>query len=360
MLKKNIIYKSVLLFLTIVLISLPFVKVPIFCSSRGIVVPIEMNTQLNSIVNGKVVECLLIKNNQSITKGDTLLIVETEQFDIQKSLYDKQTIDYDTQLNDINNLLNANYSKIQTDQYKKELLVMKEKIAQVETQLSLSEKEYKRIFILYEKGVVAKSEYDQYYHNYENLKKQISNIEQQQLLEWQTRKVDIENKLNNLNSESKKLSKQKENYVIIAPSSGRLVNFTGIQKGNFVYQGQIFGEISPENFLVAECLVSTKDIGFINLGQKVKFQIDTYNYNQWGVLEGEVIEIDNNLISKETGEGFFPVVCKIDKNFLQLKNGYCGFVKKGMTFTARFYLVERTIWQLLFDKIDDWFNPILK
>ncbi|WP_394337926.1 HlyD family efflux transporter periplasmic adaptor subunit [Chryseobacterium nematophagum] len=78
--------------------------------------------------------------------------------------------------------------------------------------------------------------------------------------------------------------------------SGRLVNFSGIQKNNFLGQGQSIGEISPEKSLIAECLVSPKNIGFIHTGQHAKYQIDTYNYNQWGLLEGKVSEIDQNIL----------------------------------------------------------------
>lgn len=68
--------------------------------------------------------------------------------------------------------------------------------------------------------------------------------------------------------------------IVFVPISGRLVNFSGVQKGNFIVQGQPIGEISPEENMVAECMVSPKDIGFIKKNQKVKFQIDAYNYNQ--------------------------------------------------------------------------------
>nr|WP_305051556.1 HlyD family secretion protein [Elizabethkingia bruuniana] len=87
--------------------------------------------------------------------------------------------------------------------------------------------------------------------------------------------------------------------------------------------------MSPEQSLVAECLVSPKDIGFIRTGQKVKFQIDTYNYNQWGLVDGRVQEIDQNIkINQQTGEASFRVLCKMDKNYLQLKNGYKGQIGK--------------------------------
>jgi len=49
----------------------------------------------------------------------------------------------------------------------------------------------------------------------------------------------------------------------------------------------------------------------------------------------------------------------MDQNFLSLPNGNKVFVGKGNTFNARFYLLDRTLWQLLFDRADDLFNPNL-
>ena len=54
---------------------------------------------------------------------------------------------------------------------------------------------------------------------------------------------------------------------------------------------------------------------------------------------------------------FFRVLCNLTAKSLRLKNGYTTDIKKGNTFTARFIITERSIWDLLFDKIDDWFNP---
>ena len=42
---------------------------------------------------------------------------------------------------------------------------------------------------------------------------------------------------------------------------------------------------------------------------------------------------------------------------MQLKNGYNSTIRKGMTLTARFTITNRTLWQLLYDKIDAWLNP---
>jgi membrane fusion protein, peptide pheromone/bacteriocin exporter len=53
----------------------------------------------------------------------------------------------------------------------------------------------------------------------------------------------------------------------------------------------------------------------------------------------------------------FRVRCTIDQKYVQLKNGYKGNIQKGLTFTAQFKLNRRSLWQLLFDKLDNWLNP---
>ena len=355
------IYKIILFLTILIFISFYFIRLPISSSSRGIIRSQTENTKIVSVVGGRVIENNLKKNNQEIKQGEKLLVITAEQLDTQKSLQNSQSSDYSAQLQDLHKLTRGQYGGLQTGQYQRELSAMQEKIAQVQTKLSLAKKDLDRAHLLYGQGVIPKAEYDKYYYDYQGFLTQVSSIREQQLAQWQAQKRDTERQLRSLGSEITRINQEQKNYVITAPISGRLVNFSGIQKGNFIIQGQNIGEISPEESLVAECLVSPKDIGFIKVGQKVKFQVDTYNYNQWGLLEGKVMDIDQNItVNQQTGEAYFKVRCIMDKNYLQLKNGYKGQVGKGMTLTARFYLLDRTLWQLLFDRVDDWFNPNLK
>ena len=355
------IYKIILFLTILIFISFYFIRLPISSSSRGIIRSQTENTKIVSVVGGRVIENNLKKNNQEIKQGEKLLVITAEQLDTQKSLQNSQSSDYSAQLQDLHKLTRGQYGGLQTGQYQRELSAMQEKIAQVQTQLSLAKKDYDRANLLYNQGVIPKSEYDKFYHTYQGLQSQVSGIREQQLAQWQAQKRDVERQIRSLGAEVQRINQEQKNYIITAPISGRLVNFSGIQKGNFMIQGQNIGEISPEESLVAECLVSPKDIGFIKVGQKVKFQVDTYNYNQWGLLEGKVKEIDQNItVNQQTGDAYFRVLCTMDKNYLQLKNGYKGKIGKGMTLTARFHLTDRTLWQLLFDRVDDWFNPNLK
>ncbi len=345
----------------VIFISTFIIKTPISSSSRGVIRSQTENTQITSVVGGRVIENNLQKNNQEIRQGDILLVVTAEQLDTQKNFQQNQSSDYLAQLQDLNKLTRGQYGGLQTGQYQRELSAMQEKISQVQTQLSLAKKDFDRANLLYNQGVIAKAEYDKFYYDYQGFQNQVSSIREQQLAQWQAQKRDVERQIRSLGAEVQRINQEQKNYIITAPISGRLVNFSGVQKGNFIIQGQNIGEISPEESLVAECLVSPKDIGFIKQGQKVKFQFDTYNYNQWGLLEGKVKEIDQNItVNQQTGDAYFRVLCTMDKNYLQLKNGYKGKIGKGMTLTARFHLTDRTLWQLLFDRVDDWFNPNLK
>ncbi len=212
----------------------------------------------------------LEKNNQIITKGDTLLVVTASQLNTQKNLQSSQSSDYAAQLSDLQKISRGQFGGLQTGQYQREVSAMQEKIAQVQTQLSLAQKDFDRAETLYKQGVVPKAEYDKFFYNLQGLKTQISGIREQQIAQWQAQKIEVERQLRTLGSEIQRIGQEQENYIVIAPISGRLVNFSGIQKGNFLVQGQNIGEISPEESLVAESLVSPKDIGFIQTGQKVK------------------------------------------------------------------------------------------
>ncbi len=150
--------------------------------------------------------------------------------------------------------------------------------------------------------------------------------------------------------------KTKSEYIITAPINGTLINLAGIEKGSIITSGSILGEISPNTELIAECYISPIDIGLINKSQQAKFQIDAYNYNQWGFATGKIVDISNDIEIIEN-QPVFKARCKINEEYLQLKNGAKGKIGKGMTFNARFELAERTLYQLLYDKMDDWLNP---
>ena len=187
MIKKSI-YLVITLFVILIIGILPLTNLPVSASSRGIIRSQTENAKIVSVVGGRVIETKLKKNNQEIKHGEKLLVITAEQLDTQKTLQSSHSSDYNAQLQDLNKLTRGQYGGLQTGQYQRELSAMQEKIAQVQTKLSLAKKDLDRAHLLYGQGVIPKAEYDKFYYDYQGFLTQVSSIREQQLAQWQAQK----------------------------------------------------------------------------------------------------------------------------------------------------------------------------
>ena len=160
-----------------------------------------------------------------------------------------------------------------------------------------------------------------------------------------------------LSADLKQCLEELSNRIVIAPISGEILQSSDIQTGSIVTSGQKIAEISPDGELVATCFVKPSDIGLIHDKQKVKIQVDAFNYSEWGMLQGYIIDISDDMIVENGSVAYFRVKCKPEKTFLSLKNGYKADIKKGMSINTRIHVIQRSLYHLLFDKADKWFNP---
>lgn len=261
-------------------------------------------------------------------------------------------------LHDINYLLKnkqITLDSIYSQKYQREYIEYQEKSQELQTRFQKAKRDYLRNKGLFEKGVIAAVEFENYKFEYDLVITAITQLKKQQLNTWQADLTLKRRQLDEFENSSKLQNESKGYYILTAPISGTLINIIGIEVGSLINAGIHLAEISPDGILIAECYVSPIDIGLINPNNAVKFQMDAFNYNQWGLATGEIIEIgkDIELINESS---IFKVRCKIDQKYLTLKNSFKGNFKKGMTFSARFKLTERTLFELLYDKIDDWLN----
>jgi HlyD family secretion protein len=184
----------------------------------------------------------------------------------------------------------------------------------------------------------------------------LASFEKKQVALWQQSKNELIAERKNYQGVQRKFEIEKNNYVIISPISGTVVNFKGFETQSTLGAATQLAEISPDNPLIVECQVNPKDIGLIKIGQSVRLQMDAFNYNQWGFLEAKVAEIDHHPVVNNN-EIFFRVKCSLFQHKLELANGYTAEVQKGMSLVARFIITKRSLYQLLFDKVDAWLNP---
>ena len=355
--RSKAIYGLILILILIVFISLPLVYVDISSQSRGIIRSPFENTTIQSAMYGEVVSYQMLEN-KAVQKGDTLIILNSDKLNEQIKLAINKIQDNDFFISDIACLLSAKYNQLLTPKYRGEYYQYRAKLNELQINVNYLRKELATQKTLVDQKVISNFEYLQSKNNYDKASEQLIALEQDYQTNWVADQTTLNQQNIELASNIKQFEKEKNQYVILAPITGTLVQVAGFQKGNFISPSQNLAYISSNNALLAECYISPSDIGYIRQNQKVNFQFDAFNYRDWGMIYGSVKEVLSDVVLIDQ-KPMFRVRCILNKNSLQLKNGYQGNIQKGLTFTARFQLNRRSLWQLLFDKVDNWLNPKL-
>lgn len=354
--RSRVIYLTVLLFVTACIVSLPFIRVDVSTQSRGVIRTSSENTVVQSAIYGEVVYYNL-SENKFISKGDVLVQFDSSHLDEQVRFY--------TEKHEQNNLFISDLSTIlregapHTSRYKAVYKQHSSRKKDQEIQLNFLKKELQTAQILWDRNIISSFEYLSSKNDFEKAESVLANIKEDFFAACQIEQTNLELENKNLLSNIAQLEKNKKNYTIIAPVSGSLIQVSGFQTGNFIGPNQAIAYIAVSDSLLGECYISPMHIGYVKEKQRVVFQIDAFDYHEWGFIEGFVDEILTDIIYMSE-KPMFRVRCRLNSNCLQLKNGYEGCIQKGMSFTGRFQLTRRSLWQLLFDKVDNWMNPNIK
>ena len=356
--RSKIIYLIILLTLIGAFMALPFLKVDVVSTARGIIKPNRERVDVSLINSGQVLFSGLV-NNKKVAKGDTLLILNDQGIDQKLNLSAFQTRETLSYINDLTLLLNqktVRLAELSSPRYQKVYLQYNQKLSELQIRLQKIKRDFERYKLLYEKGVIARAEYDNYKFEFDLALSEIIQHRKQQQNSWQADLSQYNNTLKELLTSKEQLVESKSRFVITAPVSGTLLSINQLEAGSFITAGTVLAQISPDTDLLVECYVSPAEIGLIREQGPANFQIDAYNYNQWGLASGRVIEIGKDIEFLED-KSIFKVRCSLDQKYLLLKNGFKGNLKKGMTLNANFKLSKRTLFELLYDKMDDWLNP---
>lgn len=358
--RSKVIYGIFLALILSLLVALPFLYVDVYVSARGIVIPEEKRISIAPIQSGRVV-FVDMTNNQNIEKGDTLVVIEDPVFDEKWSLLTTQIERTTMLVSDIEHLLarRVTIKSLQSSEYKAAFALYRQGLFDLQTKFQKVSKDHERDSLLFSKGVISRVDYEQSQYKVDLSTNDIGQWKRRHASDWQIELAQQRQLLTELQSSQKQLEDSKDNNLIIAPTSGTLLEVVGLDTNSVIHAGQRIAEISPSSDLVVECYLAPTDIGYLQPGNPADFKIDAFNYNQWGMAHGQVITIgeDVELIDNNP---IFKLRCSIENPTLRLKNGAEGKLKKGMTLTAQFVLTERSLFDLLYDKIDDWLNPSQK
>jgi HlyD family secretion protein len=359
----SIIYISCIAFFSLGLVSLPYLKTDVSVRSTALIRPASEVNTIRSISSGRVKETY-VAENKKVKEGDLLYLIESETLNEQENYSRKKIAIKETFIKDAESVILASKDQGNTTPtltnalYRQGYFAYRQKLTEAQTQHTKARQAYDRQYKLYKQEVIAAMEFESFQFDLKKAEDAIAQINESQRSQWQNELKNLQDEKRDLESQLVRVQKDQSLLVIKAPVSGTLQNLTGVYNGSLVFANQELGQISPDTSLLVVAHVAPNDIGFIKKNMDVRLQVDAFNYNQWGMANGKVIAVPQD-IKVIDNKPVFEVRCSLDKDFLQLHNGYKGYLKKGMTLQARFIVTKRSLWQLLYDKVDNWMNPNL-
>ena len=356
--KGRSIYLTLVLGLLAAGVCLPLVEVEVNSQSRGILRPAAKLAPVTSPVGGRVTYADL-REDRAVCTGDTLLTISTAELagdadhllerrrELRRSLADLAKLSA-TEPGAADQLLTAVYQQDQRD-----YLRLRDEL---ELKLTHARRHLVRQTELLETGSVARMDHEQAVYDVDLLEGQLRQLAQRRDHQWAQDRQRLRREVADVERSLAQNRERSRQYVVTAPADGHLTQTGGLLPGAYVGAGQLLGQISPDGQLRVEAYVSPADIGLLREGLPVRLQLDAFNYNQWGLARATLTEIGRDVTEVE-GQAAFRVICTLHDPELRLRNGYVGTLRKGMTLTAHFTLTRRSLFQLLHDKLDDWFNP---
>jgi membrane fusion protein, peptide pheromone/bacteriocin exporter len=361
--KSRMIYWLIIGFVIAAIMILPFIYADVSVQARGYFQSEIEKQIIYTPFQGKVSH-ISIHSGDKVKIGDTLIIIDIEAMRAQKASIMQSIAENDSSLLDLDKLTKINFRNNQavmpmlvTQRYKAELENLRNQFSIQYKKYQKKNVENERNEVLYKQQLIPKAEYENSLFSLNSEKENLDQVMISQKSLWQ---IDLTNRRN----ESVKLSADLTQYsqaigerIVLSTTDGEIIQSSDIQEGSIVTAGQRIAEISPEGDLIATCYVEPSDIGLIHERQRVKIQVDAYNYSEWGMLDGYIIDISDDMLIENGSKAYFRIKCKPEKTSLTLKNGVKADIRKGMSLNTRIIVIRRNLFRLLFDKADNWINP---
>jgi HlyD family secretion protein len=351
------------------LAALPLVEVDVAVRAPGLVRPASGRRELRAPVSG-FVAAWLVHDNDRVSAGQPLLVLQSG--DLTERLARNRAAQRERRdaIADLT-LLTAAFAEAGANAADRPppgaaafaTAALRQESAQFLVQLetnrlgeSRARSELDREVTLAAKGIASQRELDDARYQLDQTRAAGALLVQQTLTRWQTRLRDEEAERAELESTARRLEEERDHYTLRAPVAGVLLELAAFGPGHFVTAGQPLGTLSPDDRLVVEVLVPSRDAGLVHAGQAVKMQVDAFPYTQWGTLDGAVEQISADGLTDGRSSAF-KLTIRPAARALRLPNGVRGELRKGFTLNARFLVARRSLFQLLYDDTSAWFDP---
>lgn len=271
-----------------------------------------LNSVVVTLIEGGTIKEKFVENGVQVQIGQPLLKLSNPNTEF---VYMQQETQIVEQMNHLNKALLD--LRNQEFNYTKEIL-------QINNEYNLAKQDYDLNKKLFEKDILAKNVYDRSVENYQYQSNRLKTVNQsinKQRKDNQTQINQLNKSMNMLQNNLSLLKSNKENFLVMAPFTGRLSSFEPILGKNYA-QGESIGQIDGMNGykLVAE----------VDEFYKSKIHTGLKGIVEW---QGKKGEVEISKIMPEVKNGRIQVELMFKKIFDQLE--------QGMSFSVKIFFSER-------------------
>jgi hemolysin D len=129
---------------------------------------------------------------------------------------------------------------------------------------------------------------------------------------------------------------------LTAPVAGTVQQLATHTLGGVVTTAQSLMEIVPDDTLEVEAQLENKDIGFVEVGQKVAVKVEAFAYTRYGFITGTVVSVSNDAVQDRKLGLTFAVRIRLSTNRIRVDNRWVTLTP-GMEVTADITTGKRSV-----------------
>jgi len=339
--------------------ALPLVKVDVSVQANGVVRPATERVELKTPLGGRIVR-VFARENDTVAAGQPLIELSAPDLDERLARIKAQQTEKRSLLSDLQTLVTDPVGQTPVA-----VAALEQERGQLRLQLDANRlsaakarAELARASALAAKGIATQRELDDARFALERTEAEGRLLLQQAVARWAGRMRDEQLALDQLASEQARLEAEQAVLTVHSPASGVLVGFQGWSPGAWLAPGQLLGAVSPDDTLVIEAYVPSRDAGVVRVGQAARLQIDAFPYTQWGTLEATVVALSGDVMPASGNTmPVFKAVLRPAAPVLIRPDGLRAELRKGLTLQARFQVARRSLLQLLHDATSARLDP---
>jgi membrane fusion protein, peptide pheromone/bacteriocin exporter len=355
----RVLYLTLLGMLAAASALLPLVRVDVTVRSSGVIRPLEEKHEVRFRTAG-VVERVAVRRGVTVGVGDTLILLVGGAVDQRSAFVNQRKGDVLSKIRDLETLTGptaVNTAGLLAEpQLQHELQMLQQELGENRIRNERVVAELARARELQRLQLGSHAEVEALESTLEELRHARGYQTARYLNRWSSELASARLELRQLGREADLLARELDQHVALAPIAGTVEHLAPVSSGSYVGGGEVLAVISPAAPLVAEIFVTPREIGLLAVGMGVRLHVDAFNSREWGYLTGTVVSISDDYVLLD-GRPRFLLRADLARSTLRLPNGRESALRKGMTLTAHFQVTQRTLLQLLRDRLHDWLDP---